>query len=73
MRRGKRSDDTARQRANAKAFIEETVARKQARRRATARLEIGEKFRILEELQEAQADIAAIRAKDRTLAPSRGK
>ena len=65
--------DIARRRANAKALIEQTAARKLARRRATARLGIGEKFRILEELHEAQADIAAIRAAARALAPSRGK
>ena len=65
--------DTARRRVKAKAFIEETAARKLARRRATARLEIGEKFRILEELHEAQTDIAGIRAAARTQAPSRRK
>ena len=62
--------ETDQQRANAKAFVEETAARKLARRRATARLDIGEKFRILEELHEAQADIAAIRAAARVLPPS---
>jgi len=46
----------------AQRFMEETAARKLARRRATARLPIGEKFRILEELREAETDIAAIRA-----------
>ena len=61
--------DAAERRANAKAFIEEAAARKLTRRRATARLDIGEKFRILEELHEAQKDIAAIRAAARTLAP----
>jgi hypothetical protein len=65
--------DPTQQRANAKAFMEENAARKLARRRATARLEIGAKFRILEELHEAQADIAAIRAAARTLAPRRQK
>jgi hypothetical protein len=65
--------NTARRRAKAKALIEKTAARKLARRRATARLEIGEKFRILEELHEAQADIAAIRAAARTLVASRRK
>jgi hypothetical protein len=65
--------DTDRQRAEAKAFIEETAARKLARRRATARLGIGEKFRILEELHEAERDISAIRAAARTLAPRRDK
>jgi len=63
--------DTDRRRANAKSFIEEASARKLERRRATARLEIGEKFRILEELHEAQKDIAAIRAAAKTQAPSR--
>ena len=53
--------------------MEETASRKLARRRATTRLDIGEKFQILEELHEAQADIAAIRAAARTLAPSRRK
>lgn len=48
--------------ASAKKFIEEMAARKLARRQATARLPIGEKFRILEELHQAEADIAAIRA-----------
>jgi hypothetical protein len=57
--------------ADAKAFVEEAAASKPARRRATARLGIGEKFRILEELQEAYADIAAIGAAARRLARSR--
>ena len=65
--------DTAGRRANAKAFIEKAAARKLARRHATARLGIGEKFRILEELHEAQSDIAAIRGAARTLAPNRRK
>jgi hypothetical protein len=52
-----------------KAIIEEMAARKLVRRRATARLNIGEKFRILEELHEAQADIAAIRAAAKRQAP----
>ena len=63
--------DDARRRANAKAFIEETAARKLARRRATARLDIGAKFRILEELHEAHADITAIRAAARKLGSRR--
>jgi hypothetical protein len=53
--------------------MEEAAARKLARRRATARLDIGEKFRILEELHETQADLAAIRAAARTLVSSRQK
>jgi hypothetical protein len=65
--------DIDQQWANAKAFIEEAAVRKLARRRAIARLPIGEKFRLLEELHEAQADIAAIRAAARTLAPRRPK
>jgi hypothetical protein len=59
--------------AKAKAFVEETAARKLERRRATARLDIGEKFRILEELHEAQAEIAAIRAAAKALALNRQK
>ena len=47
---------------DARKFIEEAAARKLARRRATARLPIGEKFRILEELHQAETHIAAIRA-----------
>lgn len=46
----------------ADAFMKEFVARKLERRRAVARLPIGEKFRILEELHEANKDLAAIRA-----------
>jgi len=65
--------DTDRQRAEAKTFIEETAARKLARRRATARLDIGDKFRILEELHEAERDISAIRVAARSLAPKRDK
>lgn len=64
--------DTER-RAKAKQLIEAVAARKLARRRAMARLPIGEKFRILEELHEAQKDIAAIRAAAKTLAPSQRK
>jgi len=48
--------------AAAQRFLQEAAARKLARRRATARLPIGEKSRILEELHQAEADIAAIRA-----------
>ena len=55
----KRMTDATR-RAQAKAFIEETASRKLARRRATARLEIGERFRIFEKLHKAQADIAGL-------------
>ena len=65
--------DPIQRRANAKAFVEETAARQLARRRATARLDIGEEFRILEELHEAQADLAAIRAAARTVASTRQK
>ena len=65
--------DTDRRRASARKLIEETAARKLARRRATARLPIGEKFRLLEELHEAEKDIAAIRAAARTLASGRRK
>ena len=54
--------DDAERRAGAKTFIEEAAARKLARRRAVARLPIGEKFRILEELHEVQEDLASIRA-----------
>lgn len=57
--------------AEAKALIERVAAQKLARRRATARLPIGEKFRILEELHEAEADIAAIRAAARARASRR--
>ncbi len=59
--------------AEAKAFIERAAARKLARRRATARLPIGEKFRILEELHEAETHIAAIRAAARARASTRKK
>ncbi len=58
---------------DAKTFIAETAARKLARRRAAARLPIGEKFKILEQLHEAEADIAAIRAAARSLTSSRKK
>ena len=56
-------------RVDAKAFIENAAARKLARRRVTARLPIGDKFRILEELHEVEADIAAIRNAARALTP----
>ncbi len=45
-----------------KAFLEQVIARKRARRREIARLPIGEKFRMLEELHETSRDFAAIRA-----------
>lgn len=48
--------------ADAQRFLLEAAARKLERRRATARLPIGKKFRILEELRLAETDIAAIRA-----------
>jgi hypothetical protein len=54
--------DPSKRASEPKAIIEEIATRKLARRRATARLGIGEKFRILEELHEAEKDIAAIRA-----------
>ena len=57
-------------RAAAKAFIEEAAVRKQARRRTAARLPIGEKFRILEELHQVQEDLASIRAAARAPRPS---
>ena len=61
--------DNAERRAAAKAFIEEAAARKLTRRRAAARLPIGEKFRILEELHEVQADLASIRAASKAPGP----
>ncbi len=59
--------------AEAKAFIERVAARKLARRRTTARLPVSEKFRILEELHEAEVDLAAIRAIARARASGRKK
>ncbi|GEM_PF-4218235 len=48
--------------ASAKAYVDQRAAMRDARRREIARLPIGEKFRILEELHEAEAQIAEIRA-----------
>ncbi len=46
----------------AEEFMKKFVEGKLARRRAIARLPIGEKFRILEDLHEAAGDLASIRA-----------
>jgi hypothetical protein len=46
----------------AKADVQAAAARQRERRRAIARLPIGEKFKILEQLHDAQREIAAIRA-----------